>query len=277
MPFDHPGGVQEATEKAESANFAKDGNDQFAHDLATTIRETFHGYNNRHSDDNRSAQVHMGPSEIGSPCDRRIAMTLMGIPPVNYTGDGLAAWVGTQSHRGMAEIYEHANGNSGRFAVETRLNFPSKLVPKGTADLLDRKLRVIIDWKWMGYWSLKKLIESGPSETYQVQAHVYAYGATVRGEKVDRVAIVGMPRQGNSLDEMFVWSAPYDKAIAEAALKRVEDIGKRVEGWATLGRDVEEAKRDVIASFPIDSGSCKYCPHYLPKSTDLGRACSGKA
>lgn len=273
MPFDHPGGVQEATEKAEkNSNFAKDGNDQFAHDLATTIRETFHGYNNRHSDDNRSAQVHMGPSEIGASCDRRIAMSLMGIPPVNYTGDGLAAWVGTQSHRGMAEIYEHANGNSGRFAVETRLNFPSKLVPKGTADLLDRKLRVIIDWKWMGYWSLKKLIESGPSETYQVQAHVYAYGAIVRGEKVDRVAIVGMPRQGSSLDEMFVWSAPYDKAIAEAALKRVEDINDRIRADMADGID----RADSLQALPIDSGSCKYCPHYLTKSSDLSHACNGR-
>lgn len=268
MPFEQP--------NAQGSAFT-DGVDQWSHDLATSIRETFHTYGIRDSPDNRSSQRHLGPSEIGSSCDRRIAMSLMGIPATNPGGDGFAAWLGTQGHAGMADIYEWANGQSGRYAVETKLSFPSKLVPRGTGDLLDRKLRVFVDWKFMGTWSLKKLRDTGPSAVYRTQIHTYAYGAVTRGEKVDRVAIVGMPRQGSSLDEMFVWSEPYDKAIAVNALQRVEDIGKRVAEWEQDGGTNHE-RAQLIASFPIhpDSG-CKYCPHYLPKSTDLGHACNGKA
>lgn len=276
MPFDHPGGVQEAPEKPEkNSNYSKNGNDEFAHDFFTSVQQTFHDYNNRDSGDNRSAQVHMGPSEIGSPCDRRIAMSLMGIPAVNPGGDGFAAWLGTQGHRGMADIYTWANGRSGRYAVETRLNFPSKLVPRGTGDLLDRaeKWRCFVDWKFMGFWSLKKLIESGPSLTYYVQIQTYAFGAAQRGEKVKRIVICGLPRQGKSLDEGFAWSAPYDPTIGEAGLRRVDEIGKKIEPW--LEGTTAHERDQVLRQFPI-AKDCDYCPHYLTKSSDLSHACNGR-
>ena len=238
------------------------GNNQFSHDLSVSIREIFFAYDNRSAENNRSAQRHLGPSEIGTPCDRRIAYSLSGHRPTNPGGDGYAAWVGTQCHRGMADIYEWADGKSGRFDTETPLNFPSKLVPRGTGDLLDRKLRCFIDWKFMGTWSLKSLRDKGPSPTYRVQIHTYAYGAAQRGEKVDRVAIVGMPRQGASLDEMHVWSEPYDESIARKALTRVAEIGKEMDGGSTPA-DFDTAD------------DCRYCPFHLPKSTDLGHACCG--
>lgn len=264
MAFEQPA-------RPEGAPEFDDGNDLFAHELSLSIDEVFFGYNNRHSDDNRSAQVHLGPSEIGTPCDRRIAMALMGRPHVNPGGDGFAAWLGTQGHRGMAEIYEWADGRSGRFAVETPLSFESKLVPKGTGDLLDRKLRCFVDWKFMGYWSLKHLREKGPSDTYRVQIHTYAYGAVKRGEKVDRVAIVGMPRQGQSLKEKYVWSEPYDPSIAEAALERVAKINDRIRADAADAI----AFADSLKALDI-AKDCDYCDFYLPKSSDLAIACNGK-
>src|SRR3546814_5586222 len=50
-------------------------------------------------------------------------------------------------------------------------------VPRGTTDLLDRRDGTIVDWKVMGWSSLKKFKEKGPSDTYRTQAHVYALGA----------------------------------------------------------------------------------------------------
>lgn len=191
---------------------------------------------------------------------------------VNPGGDGFAAWLGTQGHRGMADIYEWADGRSGRFAVETPLNFPSKLVPRGTGDLLDRKLRCFVDWKFMGTWSLKALRTSGPKPTYRTQVHTYAYGAAQRGEKVDQVAIVGMPRQGASLDEMYVWSEPYQSQIAINALARVSAIGVRIgiENTGTV------SKAEVVKSFDV-AKDCTYCPFHLAGSSDLNHACDGKA
>lgn len=185
---------------------------------------------------------------------------------VNPGGDGFAAWLGTQGHRGMADIYEWADGRQGRFAVETPLNFPSKYVPKGTGDLLDRKLRCFVDWKFMGTWSLKKLRTSGPSATYRAQVHTYAYGAWTRGEKVDHVAIVGMPRQGASLDDMYVWSEPYDRTVAEVALERVNKIADYL---AAPGTNAEKVKSFATAD------DCRYCPFFLPGSSDLNHACCG--
>lgn len=248
------------------------GNNAFSNDLSVSMREIFYAYDKRDSSDNRSAQRHLGPSEIGTPCDRRLAMELLGLAHVNPGGDGYAAWLGTQGHRGMADIYQWADGRSGRFAVETPLNFPSKLVPRGTGDLLDRKLRCFIDHKFMGTWALKSLRQSGPKPVYRVQIHTYAYGAAQRGEKVDQVAIVGWPRQGTTLEEMFVWSEPYDESIAVAALKRVQEIGERVDrGYAIPIGDAEIAKSFAIAK------DCNWCSFHLPGADDLKDGCNGKA
>lgn len=242
------------------------GNTLFAHELAISIQQTFADYQNRNSDDNRSAQTTLGPSEIGSPCDRRIAMSLMGVPAVNEGGDGFAAWLGTQGHRGMADIYKWANGRSGRYSIETPLTFPSKLVPRGTGDLLDRRLRVFIDHKFMGTWSLRKLKRSGPSETYRVQVQTYAGGAVYRGEKVSHVAIAAYPRQGRALNEMFVWSEPYDPSVWEAALARVHEIDEYIRA---------NPDTDILA-LPI-AKDCDWCPFYLPKSPSLEYGCNGRA
>lgn len=237
-------------------------NCQFGNDLAVSIKEIFYAYDTRDTSDNRSAQRHLGPSEIGTPCDRRLAMSLLGMRPVNPGGDGFAAWLGTQGHRGMADIYEWADGRSGRFAAEMPLTYPSKLVPRGTGDLLDRRTATFVDWKFLGFWSLKKLRTSGPSPTYRTQIHTYAGGAVYRGEKVKHVAIVGMPRQGASLDEMYVWSEPYDKTVYESALKRVAEIGKQLDGGATA------------VDFPV-AADCRYCPFHLAGSKDLAHGCCG--
>lgn len=246
------------------------GNDQFANDLSVSIREVFYAYGIRDSSDNRSAQRHLGPSEIGTPCDRRLAMELSGVRHVNPGGDGWPAWLGTQGHRGMADIYEWADGRQGRFAVETPLNFPSRQVPKGTGDLLDRKLRCFVDWKFMGTWSLRKLRQSGPSSTYRTQIHTYAYGASQRGEKVERVAIVGLPRQGTSLDELYVWSEPYDQLVAVEALLRVQRIADELPDICPPG------ERDARLREFSTADDCRYCPFHLPGSSDLNHGCGGR-
>lgn len=249
----------------------QEANNEFSHDLRISVRETFFAYNNRHSDDNRGAQHHLGPSEIGTPCDRRLAYSLLGVPPVNPGGDGFAAWLGTQGHRGMADIYEWSSGKSGRYAVETPLNFPSKHVPRGTGDLLDRSLRCFIDHKFMGTWSLKKLRAQGPSPTYRVQLHTYAYGAVQRGEKVDHVALIAWPRQGSSLDELYIWSEPYDRHLAIAALERVQVIADRVREDQANAVPREDSLQAINTA-----EDCNYCPHHLKGATDLSFACNGK-
>lgn len=240
-----------------------------AAEIAARLKETFYSYDNRRTSDNRSAQTHLGPSEIGTPCDRRLAMSLMQIPAVN-PGDGWAAFVGTCIHAGLADMFVWANAGSGRYAVEMPLEFPSALVPKGTGDLLDRVLLVFVDHKGMGRWSRKKLKTKGPSETYRVQVHVYGYGARLRGEKVEYVAIVGWPRDEATLDDLYVWVEKYDPQVARDALARVDAIAERISSTKT-GNNYQ-----IAAGFST-ADDCRWCPHHMPGATDLSNGgCNGR-
>lgn len=225
-------------------------------DMKSRIRESFHGFTNR---SDRSLQATMGPSEAGHPCDRRIGLTLAGMPRCNPGMENWASFVGTQVHLGLEGMSQWADAGSGRYATELRVSLPSKYVPGGTLDLLDRQLKAVIDWKVMGRWSLDKLKTEGPNPTYRAQAHLYALGATLAGEEVEHVAIVGMPRENSSLDGMYVWTERYDPARARAALGRVERIG------ATLDTDP--------MALEMDNSDCRFCPFYMP---GIGGSVDGK-
>lgn len=248
-------------------------------EIATRLREIFYSYNNRNARDNRSAQTTLGPSEIGTPCDRQIAMKLLGIPAVNPQ-ESWAPFVGTAVHASLAEMFEWANGaNSGRFAVEMPLTFGSSVVPRGTGDLLDRVLFMFLDHKLMGKYSLKKLIQEGPSETYRVQLHTYGYGAELAGEKVKEIALVGWPREESSLSNLYVHVEPYDRQVALDAIARVERLQREVLGrqamTGALGPDTLADKMRVAEHFPVGD-DCKWCPFYNKADKQMKRGCPGK-
>lgn len=248
--------------------------------LGQRIKETFYAYSNRKTKDNRSAQTTLGPSEIGTTCDRRLALTVTGVTPVNEGGDGWAAFVGTCTHTGMEGVYTWADAGTGRYATEIRLSFGSVLVPKGTSDLIDRREGDIVDWKIMGEYSLKKFKAEGPSETYRIQGHTYGYGAELAGEKVRHVNIVGLPRAGSSLDEMHVWSEPYDRNVAKNAIGRVEQIYARTQQLAVeTGALAEDTQADLLhrgRQFPTgDAYECRFCPFYRKSDKQFEKGCPG--
>lgn len=252
-------------------------------ELTARLKEMFYAYDNRRSADNRSAQVTMGPSEMGTPCDRRLALSFLRMPPVSPGGDGWAAFVGTCIHEGLARMFLWANAGTGRFAVETPLTFDSEVVPKGTADLIDRTLFMLDDHKCQGRWSRNKLKSVGPIPTYRVQAHVYAHGARQRGERIDHVAIISWPRDESTLDDLYVWTEPYRPDIVKAAFERVEGISGLAEskmeeltGILPLGTPEIQIKARVGGTFNIDSESCRFCPFYLPNARSITEGCNGK-
>ncbi|MFE6846531.1 hypothetical protein [Streptomyces sp. NPDC057686] len=227
-----------------------------AAEIAGRFKELFYAYDNRRSADNRSAQETLGPSEIGTPCDRRIAFQLLGVPAVNPGGDGWAAFVGTCGHKGLAEMFEWANHGTGRYATEQALMLPSALVPKGTADLLDRTLCMLDDHKFLGNSSLSKLRFDGPSRTYRVQLHCYAYAAVLAGERVEHVALIAWPREAATLKGLYVWTEPYQESIAVEALARVDRIAAQIRDTDHHGVNGE---LKIAAGFPT-ADDCGWCP-----------------
>jgi len=264
-PFFQPGPVPVTVKTVEAMN-------ERGREIATRLREIFYSYVNRDSAGNRSAQTTLGPSEIGTPCDRRIAMKLMNVPAVNPQ-ESWAPFVGTAVHASLAEMFEWANGaNSGRFAVEMPLTFGSATVPRGTGDLLDRVLFMFLDHKLMGKYSLKKLIEQGPSETYRVQLHTYGYGAELAGEKVREIALVGWPREESSLSNLYVHVEPYDRQVALDAIARVERLNREVQGrMATEGGNAMTVARQFLTG-----DDCRWCPFHNKADKGFTRGCPGK-
>ncbi|MGW6260345.1 hypothetical protein [Streptomyces sp. NPDC055085] len=242
-------------------------------ELCHRFKELFHAYTNRMD---RSQQSTMGPSEVGSPCDRRLAMSLLRYRPVNPGGDNWASWVGTQIHPGIEEMFVWADAGSGRYAPELKLIYPNVYVPKGTSDLLDRTLLMIVDWKAMGQWSRNKLKTKGPSRTYRVQTHVYGYGARLKGEKVNDVAIAALPRDASSLDDMYVWTEPYNPTVAREALERVDRIAHLViQEPGEVARDLNPAMSPY--ELDIDNSECKFCPFHMPRAVNSEEGwCNGK-
>jgi hypothetical protein len=271
-PFSQPGEIPErVTIKTAMTGRGKE--------IADRLREIFYAYTNRNSSDNRSAQKTLGPSEIGTPCDRQIAMKLLDIKPTNPQ-EGWAPFVGTAVHKDLADMFEWANGSgSGRFVTELPLTFGSALVPRGTGDLLDRVLFMFLDHKLMGKYSLKKLIEEGPSETYRIQVQTYGLGAEMAGERIKEVAIVGWPREESTLNNLYVHVEPYDRKVAQDAIRRVEGIARQVvdlgqpmhpDGQWSAARPMEVAREFAVGS------DCKWCPFHLKSDTNMERGCPGK-
>jgi hypothetical protein len=272
-PFSQPGEIPVKIKLADSMS-------ERGKEIAVRLKETFYAYTNRNTSDNRSAQKRLGPSEIGTPCDRQIAMKLLGIRPVNPQ-EGWAPFVGTAVHASLAEMFEWANGGgagSGRYHVEIPVELPSELVPRGTLDLYDGVLYMVDDHKLMGRWSLDKLIQEGPSETYRVQLHTDGLGAERAGFKVKEVALIGWPRQESSLDKLYVHVEKYDRKIAEKAIARVERIANRIQeiqAPAAVAGEQGPAFMQQARSFP-PGDDCKWCPFHLRSDKEMRRGCPGK-
>lgn len=234
-------------------------------EITHRLKEMFHGFSNRME---RNQQPTLGPSEIGSPCDRRIALSLMRYPTINPGGDNWASFVGTCGHSGLEEMFVWADAGSGRYAAEVRLNFPNKHVPHGTTDLVDRTLQAAMDHKFMGQWSLDKLKREGPSETYRIQLHTYAYGLTIKGEKIKHVCLIAWPRDKGNLDDMYVWTEEYDPDIARAALKRVDGIA---------GTVLVEGGDHIAYTLPLNNSDCRFCPFHMKNAArSEGGVCNGR-
>jgi hypothetical protein len=229
----------------------------------------FYQYTNR---SRRSQQKTMGPSQIGTPCDRRLVLQMLGAPKVNPGGDGWAAWVGTQIHNGLEQMLKWADAGQGRFATEVRITLPSELCPRGTLDLIDRVLFMVDDHKAMGQWSLDKLKTTGPTPVYRTQLHLYGMGARQRGEKVEEVGLIGWPRDKSNLDDLYVWTEPYNPQIARDALARVDGL----KAWADKSLADGSSLQEVAQAAAI-ADDCKFCPFHMRDAKDLTLgACNGR-
>lgn len=222
------------------------------------------------SNSERSLQRAIGPSETGHPCPRNIAHKLAGTPHSSGMGlDPLPSILGTAAHAWAAEALERENAKTpGRFIIEHRvevapayLHFPPLT---GSGDGFDTWRGTVLDWKWLGTTQWREYTTGYVSEQYRAQTHQYGLGFQRLGYDVKRVALVIIPRN-KSLRETFVWSEPYDPAIANATVERLRQI-QMVMAAGYRPNDIN----------PRPGGGCYFCPF---KGRESGGLCEshGKA
>lgn len=217
----------------------------------------------------RSRQVALGVSEVGNECDLRLAYKMAAVAPTSNTPDPWPSIVGTSIHTWMEQAvndYQQVHGIS-EWITELEVA-PSPLVA-GHTDLYHTPRRLVLDWKFPSPDNLRKMREEGPSLQYQVQVQLYGLGHVRDGRLVDRVGVVALGRQG-WLKDLYVWTTPFDRDLAEKALERIYAIGKKM---ITLGLP-EHENWDQVPRVP--TRLCAWCPWYSPEvSAPSSSGCPG--
>lgn len=221
----------------------------------------------------RSLQKSLGPSEVGTPCERKLGYKLLGHPerpmPPNWK-----ATLGTAAHAWMEQAFDADNlkiapelGGQERWLIETKLTcgfVPGMGFLTGHSDLYDRVTASNLDHKFVGPTQLKHYRSAGPSQTYKAQAHLYGVGWQMAGLPIDRVGICFLPRQGELADG-FMWSEPLNAAAAKWAMDRLARIVALVNA---LGAE-------SLPVLPTADDWCSHCPFQRFGSTDPKVACAG--
>lgn len=207
----------------------------------------------------RKKQVRIGPSEIGTLCDRRIGYRLAEVPEHNTGFDPWPSIVGTAVHSWLETAvtsWMTAHGSSDWRTEETLV---IEEFVEGHADLYSHEFRSVIDYKTVGPDIMRKIKKDGAPLGYQIQAHVYGYGFEKIGLPVERVCLAFMPRAG-WLKDMYVWCANYSQELAKTAIARLQMIAQQILSVDTL--TYPDRWKSIEA---VPSNDCAWCPWYNPR------------
>ncbi len=217
----------------------------------------------------RSRQRTIGPSEMGTPCLRKLAYHVAQAPKVNIR-PGWRPVIGTATHAWIAQALAQWNADTGltRFLLETTVEVGqiNGEPITGSADVYDRTTATVIDWKIVGVTTLRAATSGRIKPAYRVQGQLYGRGFVNRGLPVDRVVIAFLPASGELREA--VWQvADYDETVAASSLERL----------TAMTNAIGHSGTKIIPFLPTIDDLCLYCPWWAPRSTDLAVACSGHA
>jgi hypothetical protein len=247
------------------------GNTYWAASYARDLREIATRAATR---DPRSAQKHLGPSELGHICDRLVVGKMTGQQITNHVVSPWPSIIGRAVHVWLADAFAQENTINGvtRWIPEHRVA-PDPRYP-GTADLYDYYTRSLVDHKILGKTTMSKVMSpQGPPWYYVVQLLLYAHGYRRIGHTVDRVVLAAWPRTAPSLDGLYCWERPYvpsrDDFIVQQVLA-LTAVREQVAQLVLSGQiRIEQVRR-------TPSDECFFCPWYRPQSAlDNGPGCPG--
>lgn len=218
----------------------------------------------------RSMQTAVGPSELGTPCTKKLGHKLVGTAPVNVRPGGWLPTIGTAVHAWLEGAMQSVNDahTVDRFYLEERVTvgIVGGQPVTGSCDCYDRITGTVIDWKIVGEAKIPAFRKNGPGEKYRAQAHLYGRGYRTAGLPVEHVGVMFLPRGGmKGLDGAYFWHEPYDEQIALDTLTRAD-------GVAQLLQQVGPAALPLL---PTGEDYCTGCEWFQRGATDLTVACPG--
>lgn len=163
----------------------------------------------------RSQQTTLGASSVGG-CRRQAWNILNEVPKTNYDTEHLAAIIGTAIHSTIAGAMEAADPFGEDFLIEQ--GFETDLL-KGHCDLFIKSTGTVIDWKTTTKGKLAKF----PDDQQRMQVQLYGYLIEEAGHMVNEVALVAIPRDGQTKD-IKVHSEPYSREMAQQGLDWIEEV-----------------------------------------------------
>ena len=206
----------------------------------------------------RNQQKAIGPSEIGHPCPRNVAYKLAGVTKNPSYRDPFPSILGVAFHAWM-----EGNLPQDEWIPERRVHVTDTLA--GTSDAYHIPTRTVVDWKLLGQTQHLQWLGGYTKEQYEVQADSYGLGFVNAGYPVDRVAIAVFCR-ARPLQDMFLWSRPWNPDNARRAIDRLEIIRTYVEASGA-----NDSNRAPLMQVPAVAGdSCYFCSY---KGTSLQGLC----
>lgn len=237
---------------------------QVGTDLLQEIIHTIKGHELRRP---RNGQTLPGPSDLGTPCQRKLGYKLAGTPKLN-TEPSWRPMVGTAVDEWLTAIFAAVTLPDGqpRYLV----NQPKLVVGQingqpvhGSYDAYDTCTQTVIDWKCLSTAGVRRTRSKGIGGTYRTQRHLYARGLQLTGTPVAYVANIVMPKSGD-FHEFLIDIEPYDEQVAVTALARAEATANAL--------NVPGIHPGML---PAVDDYCTFCAWYSPGATDTATSCPG--
>jgi hypothetical protein len=220
----------------------------------------------------RSQQTEIGPSEIGTPCSRKLAAKLANLPEINPTlswpahvGTVLHADRETQLGVNNQQWLEH--NEQTRWVTEQTVDCGEidgqRLT--GHVDCYDKVTLGVIDWKFPSLTRVREMARKGIDPTYRTQLHTYARGFARTGRRVEWVGLLATPTSG-TLEQSYFFHEPYDESIAVAAIDRA----------SALARMIKAVGGEKVARLAAPTEDyCTYCEWFAAVPVDGRFSCPG--
>jgi len=202
----------------------------------------------------RDQQKGIGPSEIGQDCDfcvglaltRRYPQLRRGVDaePVlleesSYRRFSLKAWTGTATHEKLERDVEFPGLLKEHTFEVYWMEGYGQIVGHVDAAFLEQL--TALDYKTKDVAKIRYFKLNGVPQKEAVQLMLYGWALERAGHPVEDVGLCYIPRDSNTLGDIWTAFAVYRSDYAERALERLEKLWQRVRSGdlAALERDPE--------------------------------------